>query len=85
MTEIVEPLPAFRELAEPEIMAALERPDPENPIAREVARLIQGIPAISTRTSPASVTSPRTSCMSVHPPLSKPWQCVSPRSPYRTH
>jgi len=42
MTEIVEPLPAFRHLAEAEIMAALESTDETNPIAREVARLIEG-------------------------------------------
>ena len=40
MTGIVSPAPQFAALTEAEIMAALNDPDPGNPIALEVARLI---------------------------------------------
>jgi hypothetical protein len=36
------PAPQFTSLTEAEIMAALNNPDPANPIAVEVARLIEG-------------------------------------------
>lgn len=42
MTRIVPPAPQFASLTEAEIMAALNDPDPGNPIAVEVARLIAG-------------------------------------------
>jgi hypothetical protein len=42
MTRIVSPAPHFTSLTEAEVMAALNDPDPGNPIAIEVARLIQG-------------------------------------------
>jgi hypothetical protein len=42
MIESVEPKPEFRLLAEDAVVAALEDPDPANPIAVEVARLIDG-------------------------------------------
>lgn len=42
MTETVEPKPQFRSLAVDAVEAALEDPDPANPIAVEVARLIDG-------------------------------------------
>jgi hypothetical protein len=42
MTLIVAPAPQFTGLSEAEIMAALNDPDPGNPIAVEVARLIEG-------------------------------------------
>jgi len=42
MTETVQPKPEFRLLAEDAVVAALEDPDPQNPIAIEVARLIDG-------------------------------------------
>ena len=41
MPEVVEALPAFRHLAETEVMAALESYE-GNPIARETARLVEG-------------------------------------------
>ena len=41
MTEIVESKTEFRALAEEAIVAALRDPDPANPIAVEVARLIE--------------------------------------------
>ena len=40
MTEIVEPKSEYRDLAEDAVVAALQDPDPTNPIALEVARLI---------------------------------------------
>lgn len=40
MTETVEPKPQFRALPEDAVVAALQDPDPANPIAIEVARLI---------------------------------------------
>jgi hypothetical protein len=40
MTEPVEPKPEYRTLAEDAVVAALQDPDPANPIAVEVARLI---------------------------------------------
>jgi hypothetical protein len=40
MTEIIEPKAEFRTLSETDIIAALQDPDPANPIAIEVARLI---------------------------------------------
>jgi hypothetical protein len=42
MTESVEPKPEFRSLTEHAVVAALHDPDPANPIAIEVARLIHG-------------------------------------------
>jgi hypothetical protein len=51
MTETVEPKPEFRLLAEDAVVAALQDPDPANPIAVEVARLIDGY----TRNFDASV------------------------------
>lgn len=39
---IVEPKPEFQALDEATILAALDDPDPENPIAKEVARLVTG-------------------------------------------
>ena len=42
MTETVEPKPDFRSLSEDAVVAALQDPDPANPIAVEVARLIDG-------------------------------------------
>lgn len=42
MIEPIEPNPEFRELAEDAVVAALQDPDPANPIAIEVARLIDG-------------------------------------------
>jgi hypothetical protein len=42
MTRIITPAPQFTGLSETEIMAALNDPDPGNPIAIEVARLIEG-------------------------------------------
>jgi hypothetical protein len=40
MTEIVEPKSQYLDLAEDAVVAALQDPDPANPIAIEVARLI---------------------------------------------
>jgi len=40
MTETTEPKPEFRPLAEDTVVAALQDPDPANPVAVEVARLI---------------------------------------------
>jgi len=45
MTHIVEPKRAFRALAEAQVMQALHDPDPANPIAIEVARLMEGYAA----------------------------------------
>ncbi len=42
MTETVESKPEFHPLAEDAVVAALQDPDPANPIAIEVARLIEG-------------------------------------------
>lgn len=42
MTRIIYPAPQFTELTEAEVMVALADPDPGNPIAVEVARLIEG-------------------------------------------
>jgi hypothetical protein len=42
MTRVILPSPRFSGLTEAEIMAALNDPDPGNPIAVEVARLITG-------------------------------------------
>ena len=42
MTEIVEPEPEFRSLTEGPLLAALDDPDPANPIAVEIARLVAG-------------------------------------------
>lgn len=42
MTRIVSPAPQFTSLSEAEVMAAMQDPDPGNPIAAEVARLIEG-------------------------------------------
>jgi hypothetical protein len=42
MTEPVEPKPEYRSLTEDAVIAALQDPDPANPIAVEVARLIDG-------------------------------------------
>lgn len=39
---LVELMPEFRTVIEPEARAALADPDPNNPIAREVARLVAG-------------------------------------------
>ena len=39
---VVVPAPQFLHLAEAEVLAALDDPDPGNPIAGEVARLIAG-------------------------------------------
>lgn len=40
MIEFVEPKPEFRPLAESTVLAALDDPDPANPIAVEIARLV---------------------------------------------
>ena len=40
MTEIVDPKPEFRATPEEAVIAALQDPDPANPIAIEVARLL---------------------------------------------
>ena len=40
MIEPVEPKPEYRSLAEDTVLAAVQDPDPANPIAVEVARLI---------------------------------------------
>ena len=42
MTRIITPHQQFSALSETEVMAALADPDPGNPIAVEVARLIEG-------------------------------------------
>jgi hypothetical protein len=42
MTEPVEPKPEFRSLPEDVVVEALQDPDASNPIAIEVARLIEG-------------------------------------------
>ena len=42
MTEPVEPKPEFRSLTKDAVLTALRDPDPANPIAVEVARLIDG-------------------------------------------
>jgi hypothetical protein len=42
MTNVVTPAPQFTALTEAEVMNALADPDPGNPIAVEVARLISG-------------------------------------------
>ena len=42
MPHLVAPLPHFLTLTESEVIAALEDPDPGNPIAGELARLIAG-------------------------------------------
>lgn len=42
MTRVGTPAPQFTSLTEAEVMAALNDPDPANPIAVEVARLISG-------------------------------------------
>ena len=39
---LIEPHPAFRDLTEAEVLAALADDDPANPVAVEVARLISG-------------------------------------------
>jgi hypothetical protein len=40
MTEIVAPKPEFLSLTENAVLAALDDPDPANPIAIEIARLM---------------------------------------------
>jgi hypothetical protein len=40
MTEIVAPKPEFLSLTEAAVLAALDDPDPTNPIAVEIARLV---------------------------------------------
>ncbi len=40
MTEIVAPKPQFLSLTEQAVLAALDDPDPANPIACEIARLV---------------------------------------------
>jgi hypothetical protein len=42
MTRVVSPAPQFTGLTEAEVMAALDDPNSGNPIAVEVARLIEG-------------------------------------------
>lgn len=42
MTEVVEPQLQFQSLTEAAVPAALDDPDPDNPIAIEVARLVTG-------------------------------------------
>jgi len=42
MPTIITPAPQFTGLSKAEIMAALNDPDPGNPISVEVARLIEG-------------------------------------------
>ena len=42
MLMIVEPKPEFHSLDEAAVLAALEDPNEENPIAKEIARLIAG-------------------------------------------
>lgn len=41
MTQVVEPKPEFCSLTEEAVVAALQDPDPTNPVAVEVARLIE--------------------------------------------
>jgi type IV pilus biogenesis protein CpaD/CtpE len=45
MTVIIEPHAEFRSLTEAEIEKALADPNPDNPIAVEIARLVQGYTA----------------------------------------
>jgi hypothetical protein len=45
MTNIVEPKPEFRALTEAQVRAALEDPNPVNPIAIEISRLVAGYAA----------------------------------------
>lgn len=45
MTVIIQPHAEFRSLTEAEIKEALADPDPDNPIAVEIARLVQGYTA----------------------------------------
>jgi hypothetical protein len=45
MTNPVEPKPEFRALSEAQVMQALDDPDPANPIAVEIARLVEGYAA----------------------------------------
>lgn len=45
MTEIIEPKPPFQSLTEAAVMAALADNNPQNPIALEVARLIEAYTA----------------------------------------
>jgi len=40
MTEIVEPRPEFRSVTKDALLAALDDPDPANPIAAGIARLV---------------------------------------------
>lgn len=40
MTEIAEPKPEFRSVTKEAVLAALDDPDPANPIAVEIARLV---------------------------------------------
>jgi hypothetical protein len=42
MTRVISPAAQFSGLSEAEIMAALNDPDPGNPVAVEVARIIEG-------------------------------------------
>jgi hypothetical protein len=42
MTMIVEPNPEYRALSEADVLAALDDSDPDNLVAKEVARLIAG-------------------------------------------
>jgi len=53
MTRIISPAPQFTSLTEAEVMAALADPDPGNPIAAEVARLVEGTGRILRPTSNA--------------------------------
>jgi hypothetical protein len=41
----VEPREEFRSLSEPQVLAALDDPDPANPVAGEVARLVSAYTA----------------------------------------
>jgi hypothetical protein len=42
MTHVISPAPQFTSLTEAEVMAALADPDSGNPVAVEIARLIEG-------------------------------------------
>jgi hypothetical protein len=42
MTRVISPAPQFTGLTEAEVMAALDDPNPANPIAVEISRLIAG-------------------------------------------
>jgi len=63
MTRVVPPLLQFTGLTKAEVMTALNDPDPGNPIAVEVARLIEGYAENFAPMSNVLVTFPTVSCM----------------------